>query len=168
MIPPKKPSRPPTLIKIFANGEIARKAAQKFPSIAVGLAVAQCVIYTGLGSDMWFGFYAFTVAAIAFAFLWLRWDKNAMRLNDANVFLANLELTDSADLQWMAWVQWYEPRTAKLLFGKTQLTSHDMLAAMVFRIRCEVDAGYQAPYFGDTERCNDELEARRARERKAL
>jgi len=165
MIAPKKPSRPPTLVKIIANGETARKLAHRFPGLAIGLAVAQGVIYAGLGPDMWIGFYAFAPLSLGFAFLWLRWDKNATRLHDANVRLPNVELIDPADLQWMAWVQWFEPQTPQLLAGKAKFTSHDMLAAMVYRIRCEIDAGYQAPYFGDTERCNDDLDARRSKDR---
>ena len=162
--PPKKPANAPTLARIVKNSDRARKATHSMPATAIGMSVAQIVVYAGLGKNMPWLFYAFGVGAVLVFVLWLRWDRNAARHRDANLFLPRFALSDERDLAWMTWVQWYEPRTQLLLTNEGP-TSRDMLAAMSYLIEVQVDAGYRAPYFGDTERCNDDLDERRKRER---
>ena len=162
--PPKKPANAPTLARIVKNSDRVRKATHSMPATAIGMSVAQIVVYASLGKHMAWPFYAFGFGAILVFALWLRWDRNAVRHRDANLLLPSFDLRDERDVGWITWVQWYEPRT-KLLVNQNAPTSRDMLAAMSYLIEVQVDAGYRAPYFGDTERCNDELDERRKRER---
>ena len=167
---PKRPANAPTLLSIYARVARANTFENRIPQMILGLLFVPTVIAIGLGpqhTTAWL--LGFVVAAGALAALHWRWWRNARRLSDVHLFMRFMRprlLTDERDLGFMTWIQWRDPKIERLLNLQNRTpTNLDMVRAMVQTTADDSDAGWHPPYCGDTERCADDTEARRARER---
>lgn len=108
------------------------------------------------------------IAAVsaALASLYWRWTFTYWRIRDARV--ANPILTDAVDLAWLEWVRSLEPRIDALLKSrspKNVYTLRDFQAAYAEHAYYIHDLPKRAPYYGDVDRCIEEIALRRSRER---
>ena len=157
----------PTLLSLYARVDQASAFENRIPQTILGLLFVPAVMAIGLGAQRtpaWL--LGFVLAAGVLAALHLRWRRNARRLSDVNFLMRPRPLTDERDLAFMTWIQWRDPKIERLLNLQNRTpTNVDMLRAMIQTTADDSDAGWRAPYFGDTERYADDTEARRARER---
>ena len=168
---PKKPSAPPTLVAIIDNYKALHRYAMYANHIAFGsVAIGLILLAPGVAAFQWLALLAFVFSGACLS-MDNRWNKQARKTSDANLFLPNTPLTDARDLQWIAWFCDVEPRASTYLRQRRPnacFTARDLLALYVTKTSDEIDAAYSAPYTGNSEDRYLDLEIRRAKERRAL
>jgi|GEM_PF-1557741 len=101
-------------------------------------------------------------------FIYWRWTYLSNQIRDAAV--PEFLLTEPVDLAWLAWVRDLEPEIDAMLTRRRadgRYTSRDMQQAYWRHAYYWADMPKRSPYFGDTDRCFEDLEKRREPQRLA-
>ena len=97
-----------------------------------------------------------------------RWTFLSNQVGDARI--SDYVLSDAVDLAWLAWARDLEPHVDALLEKRRPdgcYTARDFQKAYGCHAYYWADLPRRAPYYGDSERCFDDLEKRRAPQRRA-
>ena len=97
-----------------------------------------------------------------------RWTFLSNQVGDARI--SDYVLSDAVDLAWLEWARDLEPQVDALLEKRRpdrRYTARDFQHAYRCHAYYWADLPKRAPYYGDSDRCFDDLEKRREPQRRA-
>lgn len=101
-------------------------------------------------------------------FIYWRWTYLSNQIRDAAI--PDFILTEPKDLAWLAWARDLEPEIDTMLMHRRpdgHYTSRDLQQAYWRHAYYWADMPKRGPYYGDTDRCFEDLEKRREPQRLA-